>query len=330
MDAQKILDSTKVKTFKTCPRKYFFEHVQGWNEQGKAHDLIFGIAFHKGLEVLYADWKRTGVPGYTDARIELAYETFLEEYRKSFPPETDELYEPKVPWNVLLMYKLYQEQYDSKDQFEILATELAGGLPITEDASIYFRLDTVCRDDRGVFILEHKTSKWRVDLWAASFKQSMQVGTGLYALNSVFEPSEVYGMVLQGFFFRKLPRLKNNGEPYANSSSGNEIVRHPIMRSGTRLQDWLTTTQAWVASIQRQEEILAQESEDDNVLLAFPKNEMGCLSYGRECQYADYCNVWPNPLGEEMPLGFEKRFWNPMEEPPAEGAMMLNADERRM
>ena len=84
-----VIDSTKIKGYLTCPRKFFFEHILGWKPIDSAHDLIYGQALHYALEYIYGQWKIKGKPGYDGKDIINGFDIFLNHYRQSFSPDTD-------------------------------------------------------------------------------------------------------------------------------------------------------------------------------------------------------------------------------------------------
>lgn len=43
-------DSTTLGAFKTCPRLYFYQYIEGWVTEGESVHLRFGQEFHKALE----------------------------------------------------------------------------------------------------------------------------------------------------------------------------------------------------------------------------------------------------------------------------------------
>lgn len=319
--AHNIQDCTKLKCYKLCPRKYYFEFIRGWHLDAPEHDLWFGIAVHKGFEKLYELWKEEG-PGYDKSRVGIAWAAFLECYRERFPESTDEDFRPKDPTNVLDMFLKYAQTYSSCDNFSVDFTEVSGQVIVGEHKNgdpllLAFRLDTFCKDEKGKrFILEHKTSKWSSFLWGRSFDHSMQVGMGQHVLDMCFPEEEVFGVVINGLLFRNPPRFKKNGEPYANSGPGNEVQRLPKQWCAEKKMNWLSDIQDLMQQVFSDFELLEECKENDPFLKAFPRNENSCFVFNRLCPYADLC-LLNNPLriGNEAPIGFVTRHWNPLEEP---------------
>ena len=314
-----IIDGSKIDTFMSCPRKFFFEYVLGWRSIFPQHALHFGQAVHFALEHMYHVWKTTG--RYTDEATKEGFNLFLEHYRLQFTGDTDDEFNPKEPGNTLLCLRQYTEKYQQIDNFEVIYTEISGSVPIGvtpegKDKRIYFRTDTVCKDDRGAFILEHKTTGWQLDKWSNAWPLCTQAGTGNHLLYCIFDPKEVYGMIFNGLFFKRPPRMKKDGTPYANASKGNFFHRVPIRHTPESMQAWLSTTEFWYDEIQRHFDLLDSEITDQPVMNSFPKCHKACQDYGILCKFHPYCSAWHNPLKDvdNMPQDwFKLEYWDPRE-----------------
>jgi len=312
-----VIDGSKLTHFMACPRKFFYEYILGWKPISPNHNLHFGMSFHLALEHIYDKWKKRGISGYLEGDLPEAFDIFLTEYRKKFPPEDDTSHGYKSPENVLRILAQYQDHYFD-DNFEVIETEISGCVPIGtrsdgSEKEIYFRLDTVVKNKGKYDILEHKTSTWRTDPWAASWPLSVQAGTGVHVLNCVYPMEEVKGITYNGFFFRAQPRFKKNGEPYANSGSGNEFLRVPIYVGDERMEWWLGMVNNWYDEVENEMDVLSNETEDQNVMKSFPCSTGACFDYGTQCAYYDLCCTNANPLQHvgQMPAEFAVEHWDP-------------------
>ncbi len=308
-----IIDGTKISAYQTCPRRFFYEYILGWVLDVPNHNLVFGASVHEALEYIYNDWKARKLKKYDESVLDAAYEVFLESYRLKYPAHTDDEHKLKSPENVRRILGEYVKRYMNVDSFDMLHTEIAGFVPVDKSRKIYFRLDAVVQDKRGVSILEHKTSSWNVISWANSWPLAIQPGTGLHVLNCIYG-EDTYAFFVNGLFFRSQPRFKKNGEPYANSSKGNEFMRIPLLFTPERMEDWRQTVIYWILLIERDMDILRGIDNVDNVVMkSFSKCDKGCLSYGYLCPYHPYCTAWYNPLQrvEQMPTEFVIRHWDP-------------------
>ena len=290
-----ILDSSKLATFLECPRKYFFEYVLAWRTDAPNNHLIFGQAWHDAMEHLL-------LYGYSDNSIFDAYDKFLATYRKEFPEDSDELYAPKTPMNALKALGKYTEHYTRDlDEFEVLYTEIAGTVPITEDQVLHFRLDSICRDiARGYyFSLEHKTGSRLSRFWTDQWPLAVAIGTYTHVLYCLYPGEEIYGVKINGTFFQK-------------TKIG--LQRVPIRKTLEQMQQWMWNVVWWADQIAWQFETLMACSENDEVLMAFPQNPTSCTKYFG-CPYHDFCLAWPNPLQhcDEPPTGMKIEYWDPTE-----------------
>ena len=308
--SMQVIDSTKIKSFQTCPRKFFFEHVLGWRRQNSDHDLWYGQAVHYAFEHMYSRWKERNKSGYTQRDVAEGFQKFLDHYRLKFSADTDIQHSAKSPENTLIMLLNYAENYKN-DDFKVLETEISGSVAIGETPDgqikrIFFRLDTVCEGDRGVFILEHKTSKWDPALWRASWTFDPQMGTGNHLLYSLYG-DKTDCLRLNGIFLKAPLKTKD--------SETCSFTRVPMRWSGRKMQDWLVGVKYEWDEIHLELERLSKCSEGDPVMTAFPRNPNGCMKFNRVCEYMDYCSSYHNPLQHtELPDGFDEVFWDPREQ----------------
>lgn len=306
-----VLDSSKLDTFITCPRKYFYEHLLGWRMDAPAHDLYFGQCWHIAREhqLLY---------GYDD--VEGAYKKFEEEYRKIFPPDTDSLYSPKTPTGVLnALIKFKEERSNDLVENELVIidgkpmTEISGVVPIDENRYLHYRLDSILRrrSDGKIFSWDHKTTTAKYAnsrQWQEQFHLSIQNGTYTHCLYCLFPIDQVLGVEFCGVGFEYLSRgSKDRPAGYYAT-----LVRVPAFKTPDQMNSWLWLVNDLVDSIEREMDRLSHCTESDPILMAFPMNPKSCTSY-RGCPYHDFCLSWQNPLqyADQPPLGFKVEFWNP-------------------
>ena len=298
-----IRDASKLQTYMTCPRKYFFEYILGWRSAYPNVHLEFGTAWHLAMEVLLE--KGHGLEAQKEAA-----KAFESHYRQHFDYTWDESNAPKNLFNAVRAIPLYCRKW-SEDNYEVLHIEVAGSVAVSEDRVVHFKTDTICRGEEGVFSLEHKTGSSFSDSWQAGWKQKMQVGVYSHVLYSLFEPNEVWGVKINGFFPRNAPRTKKDGTPYAGARDI-EFHRVPVRRNLDHMNGWLWEVNHWCDLIDKDEEALAEASADDPVMEAFPKNTENCTKYGL-CPFHNVCTSWNNPLqhSEEVPEGFKTEYWDP-------------------
>ena len=312
-----ILDSTKAKSFISCPRKFMYEHVFGWRPEYPSNHLVFGSSLHLALEYLL-------INGYTPENVIAAHTLFEDDYRKTYGCETDDIFEPKTPINAFFVLVEYAKTWaNDLEIYDVLYTEIGGSVSIGEDRDIHFKMDSVLRHKPSgkIISLDHKTASSFYG-WDAQFGLSLQTGTYTHVLNCLFEADQVQGVVYNGLQMAKSVKgwasLKNN-EPL-KVKSPIDFMRVNASKNKHQMNVWLWTINNIYESIMLEYAALAAHDRDYSVLRAFPMREVACQSYGRLCEYHDFCMSWPNPLARayEPPLGFKQEWWNPVEEPVKE------------
>lgn len=287
-----ILDSTKITAFMTCPRMFFYEYVLGWRPADARHDLEFGEAWHKAMEHILEN-------GYGAASRHEAMNKFLLHYRKAFSPETDDIYYPKSPGFAQLALDNYCVRYnDDFARFQVLYTEVAGAVPIDNNKEIHFRMDAILREEgRGIYALEHKTTKMTGRMWEDQWPLAIQLGTYVHALYCLYDRDEVWGAVVNGAVFLK---------------KGPDFVRLPIRKTEDMMNEWLFTVQHWADLLEYEFQRLEHASDSGSIMECFPMNPTNCTKY-RGCPYLDFCQTWANPLQhiDQPPLGYHIEWWDP-------------------
>jgi len=292
-----------------CLRRYFYQYVLGWSEEMPNVHLEFGNAWHKAMEVVLAH-KKPGSPYPVDCLMP-AVSAFSQYYRQFFNEDDDERFVPKTPENAAAGLAEYIVTYASSDlEWEPLWTEIAGSVDVGMDRPIHFRCDAIidCHDG-SIVSLEHKTGPRNSRVWIDQWNQKVQIGTYLHLLHCLF-PDQQPRIIVNGFFPHQI-RLKQSGGPYANSK-GPEFFRVPVSKTPEMMNDWLHTVIWWLELIDHQFQELDGATEDDPVLVAFPKNTESCTKYFG-CPFGDICMSHANPLQhlDTMPAGFAIKHWDP-------------------
>ena len=294
-----IVDSTKMQCFLDCPRRYFFEYMLGWQGEGDNVHLIFGEAWHRAMEHLLLN-------GYNKAAIAEAYMKLNSYYRQHFDEATDDLRAPKIPTNALNALVGYVIEYKN-DEFEVLYTEIAGSVPITEKRVMHFRMDSILRWPYGIGSLEHKTGSTLTRIWMDQWLLSLQTGTYNHVLYCLY-PEELIrdaGVMINGAIFNK---------------TKTQFKRVPARRTKHMMNVWFWNIKHYFAMLEYEMERLQGCREEDDVLMAFPMNTQSCTKYFG-CPWISYCMTWSNPLryADEPPHGCTTRWWDPSdrEEKPA-------------
>jgi hypothetical protein len=308
-----VVDSTKVKTLVSCPRRYFYEYVLGWRPDVPSNHLVFGSSVHLALEYLL-------LHDYSQASVLAAYDLFLSDYRKTFGPEMDDVYAPKTPQNFFAVLGKYAQEYrrDLVD-YDVLYTEIAGTISVDDGVDLAFRMDSVNRHKRTGLVgsWEHKTAS-STYFWAEQWPLSVQVGTYTHVLNCLFPAEEVDCVEMNALVL--LNRKRNWDELLTTGKNVKylppyEFLRCKVPRSNEQMAVWHWNLLYYLTQLQHYFELLASASDSDTILTTFPMRTDSCTTYGKLCPYYDFCCAWPNPLQrcQEPPIGLAIDFWNPLE-----------------
>lgn len=298
-----IRDSSKLTDYITCPRMYFYTHILGWRLDKPNHDLHFGECWHRARE-------HQLLHGYDD--IQGAYNAFITHYRTEFDVETDEMFLPKDPANVLhALMKFADERSNDLLDNELLYTEISGTVPIAENRFLHYRMDSVLRnkENNKIFSWDHKSTKkafWST--WADQFHLGIQNGTYTHCLYCMYPAEKVIGIEFCGTCFVHLKRKSK----LRDAGYHVEFQRVPAFRSQDQMNVWLWTVNSICDDLDKDMERLSYCTKNDKVLMAFPMNPTNCTKY-RGCVFHDYCLSLGNPLQrcDEPPLGFKVEFWDP-------------------
>ena len=298
-----VNDPSKLAVMSTCWRKDFYESILGWRSEIPSQDAHFGQAWHVAREYMLLN-------GYEAA--DEAYWKFLEEYRKEFDEETDELYGAKCPQgalNALVNFSLNypRDLYDN----DLLYTEVSGSVPVDHERVIYFRMDSVLRrkSDGKIFSWDHKTTKKFSRSWEDQFALSWQSGAYTHCLYCMFPVEDVMGIEFCGTQFEYLSR----GSKLRNAGYHSAFRRVPAWKRKDQMQVWLWNCLDMLDRRKFElDRLMNHCKEGDKVLMAFPMNPESCTKYWG-CPWHDYCLSWENPLQHcwEPPLGFKQEFWDP-------------------
>jgi hypothetical protein len=307
-----IIDSTKIKAYLECPRKYFFEYILGWKQgHQERNDLAFGRAAHLALEILEA------AEDYDSDVLLKAFRAFEADYRKDFSPDTDALFEPKTPDRFLTALPLYCNQWRmDKVEADTLQVEFSGLVGLTPDFNIYYKMDTKKRrrDNGKIFSREHKTKKGLLSrTWRDDFQLSVQIGTYHHVLYCLHPVNEVAGVEVNGLGFK------------TTKAALFEFDRLLVFKSPTQMRIWHNCVCNTLGQLHQDMALLTQENLASSMMHCFHMNVSSCTKYWG-CPFLDYCNHWPNPLAkaEQVPLGFHEEFWDPSDQ--TEGKINLTGD----
>ena len=335
-------DSSKLKTFATCPRMYFFEYVLGWRTDFPPIHTAFGSAIHEALEVLSLAPPDEGIEnvtedlkllvesgrGLVESAVNLAisdvYPTVQEAFQRFHACLTKELPQEwwytegflhKSPARAALALLGYAKEYRHDcEKYEHLivdgkkAIELAGTVNV-DRWSLAFRLDEIIvrKRDGALIIRDHKTAgSFRG--WDVQWDNDIQVGSYSHVLRCL-DPSwgeTRAGMVLNGIQFNKQTKYSSKADakdPFRHVG----FMRHESYRSNDQMRAWYWSTIMKLKQLEQNFQLLSDfDSPSESVQRSFPMCEVNCsYHFGRPCAYLDICTTKPNPIRYVHDLGGE-------------------------
>jgi len=312
-----ITDSSKLSTYISCPRKYFFEYLQGYRGIYPNKHLVYGTGLHEALEhIILAD-----MPNLSESDREMvffeAYKKFLSIYRKDFPDaEFDIDRKPKSPDYVLPSLLGYYNNYKSEWVSDpVVATELHGKVPIGLDLDgntreMTYRMDAVRRFDNGqLYIQEHKTGGQAGSTWYDKWELALQPLVYYHACNFVYPKENVFGVVINGIIAAKRKTVDLDTVKFH---------RVNVRYTNDRMHDGLELLNHYCDQLERDMQKIKDLHPTDKGMNCFHKNPNACTDFNTTCRFLGMCSTYRNPLKaeakNEAPIGMKIERWNPLEE----------------
>lgn len=286
-------DSTSLGTFKECPRKYFYQHIEGWRKTGRPKvDLEYGQIYHSALET-YDKRRASGNDHVDSLRAAVHYVlTSTWDVQRNAPAEFDD--NVKNRYTLIRTVVWYLEQFEDDPCTTVLlkddrpAVELSFRLPVDNGLVLCGHLDRVVEFQGSKYVMDRKTTKTTIssyyfDRYAPDNQMSLYTLAGRIILES-----PVRGVIIDA----------------AQIAVGfSRFERGFVSRSEGELEEWLGQTYAWVASAQRMAEVPIETS--------FPMNDKSCHNYGG-CPFRGVCASDPRTRRAVLESEYHREFWNPL------------------
>lgn len=313
---QRYYDNTMLSAYKTCPRKYYFRHVRNWRPAGTSIDLIFGLAWHEAMDMV---WLHAQSAHSDSELLALAYQAFLDEWLEQNGPDPDTL-EPSPPGKLAtknpgiaaeMLHHYIAQRRSFLQSIELLGAETPFMVPLwdtigVEGAPQYIgRLDKEFRHEGRVYIGEHKTTGWYSK--ATLFRQEY--------LDQWSPNSQVDGYLHAGHM-RYGKAMKDVWVDAAlchkTIHTGFKFI--PVSRAIEQLDAWLSETRNWIRRIEEQDADFDElEAQRSSFMPGWEKNTEACSMY-TGCPYRDICKFVANPSREQdPPAGYIEEKWEPFE-----------------
>lgn len=292
-----IFDSTKIKTFLECPRKFLLEYILGIRPDFPNHHLIVGGVWHKVMEV------------FVETRdVDAAFEVYRELFFKDFPMEMADTLAPKDPANIYNALQLYANYTkDDPDKFKIISKETCEEIDIGAQAKIYAKIDLVVEEkDTGLIVgRDYKTTGMDTE---PCYELDVQMLNYLMALHYMYGQDRVDRYEIDRIVFRKSKEVHGS-----KGGKGNAVERFELAPSTTLMRMHRMAMLRTIGEIFYEAELLADGGSD--ITSAFPPNFTSCDNYGG-CRFCSLCAIGEDPVNyvENVPQAFRREFWDPREE----------------
>lgn len=308
----KCYDNTRIGDYKKCPRSYFIRHTLGWTRSGtsKAPALVFGSAWHAGMDAMWGTASRQTGNLDTEELVEAAVQGFRIQWEEDgfeydlSIAEQDSLL-PRTPGIAHEMYYNYADQRGRmlRDSRVIsIEQPLATPFPGLDDTWYVGRLDKVVEYNGQTIILEHKTTT----AYAISGQFQRDYCDSWYAA------PQVKGYQFAGTIY--YPKLQS---VWVDAALVHKKVHDafkfiPVSHSWPLLQEWVWDTKEWIVRIQADEKLF--EANKELVPGNFPRNEDSCFGKYGTCPFLDICRSVSDPSKlTEVPNGYTAERWEPFD-----------------
>ena len=306
MDFKKEVDYSTLSNFIECKRKFLFQYLLHFRSNKPNIHLIFGSAWHYGLEKAYQAIKENPKISVIDL-TEISIKAFnllwkVEEGQKHFPDE--DIIFPKSPGHAANMYYEYWQYYkDEHKDKKIIGIEIPFNIHINDNLPTYIGRQDLCWElpDGVLEIIDHKTSK---ALWPTML--------------TTFETSyQTFGYLLSGsLYYDKIPKITYNIALCQKSKIA--FHRMTIFKSSQALEQFLFELKELLKDLLYNLSLYNYELETkkdrSDFIRSFPKSPgTACTSFMQPCKYKDICFMRNNPLlwKNKAPMGFTINEWDP-------------------
>lgn len=195
-------DSTAVKCFKECPRKYFYRMVLGRTKPEGEWASVFswGSGLHKFLEVLY----ETGDSG---AAMHAAIPFWKPPTKPTFNFQTKE----RFIENLVRLTSFYNEE-KSRGNIEVIGIEQSFNVRFIDGHAIGGRFDQIIKSNGRITIRDWKTTSKMIKYWKTGLDPNDQAIRYIYAMSVLHFGQDENGYpnkVIDGVTFVAIQNMKS-------------------------------------------------------------------------------------------------------------------------
>lgn len=291
---QTAVDSTSLGEFKTCPRKYYYTIICGYQPEFQSVHLTFGLLMHEARERYYA--ARASGSDHENALdvaiewgLKATWDTHLRRPWLGSNTKNRDTFLRSIVW--------YLDKYGDNDPLETVI--LRSGKPAVElsfqfdsgyvsasgeNVSLCGHIDRLVRLNDEIYVSDLKTTEHQLD--PSFFKRfSPDNQFSLYTLAGQI----VFDQPAKGLIVDALQVIV----------SETRFLRKDVPRSHATLDEWLAGTRYWIGQMEE----CAETGE-------WPQNDKSCGLYGG-CPFRTICSKSPDSRQIWLDTEFKKRVWDP-------------------
>lgn len=172
------LSNSGITSYLECPRKYVLSRSWEPKVEFKNKNLYIGSAFHEAIASYLLKGDETGALKKGWEEIPLNY------------PDRDTLLE--------VVYRCFEasKYFNEDNPLKVITTETPFLIPlISESLFLSGFIDSLAENDKGLWIVERKTSGMPASTYFKGFTRSRQVLTYIYAAERLFDQKVAGGIV---------------------------------------------------------------------------------------------------------------------------------------
>lgn len=285
------IDSTILSTFRSCPRKFFWQYVQHWKSKYPSVHLIAGGAFASGIEAARNAFYVQGLCAEDSEAVGLAA------LLKHYGDFQDDSGSAKSPERMAGALEFYFEQYplgaDGASPITLpggrrgiefsFAEPLNVVHPVTGDPILYTgRSDMIAERAEGIYVYDEKTTSSLGASWGRQWEMRSQFTGYIWAAGK-------QGIKVNGAIVRGVSILKTKYD----------TLEVPTYRGQHEVDRWEEQT---TRDIKRMIAMWEEGYWDYSL-------DGACTDYGG-CTFVQVCKA--RDPDEWLPINFEQRVWDPL------------------
>lgn len=315
---QTAWDSTSLASYMQCPRRYWYEILEGWRPKALSADILFGSAMHESCAV-YETHRLNGMehdPALIAAvryALKKSKGGILDPVSGEELRNLDEADDPrKTRYTLVRTLVWWADEFGQDDQLPTVVLpdgrpglELSFRLPIGIESRdgdpilLCGHFDKVADYGDTKLLVERKTTKSSISAhYWRKWNPNVQVYDYDLAAGIVFGDDAAGGVMM---------------EVFQTAITLSRTERHEIRRTRPEREEWLRELRRWIgrAELDATAALEAHDVPDANPIDAYPRNTAACTLHGG-CPFQRICSKSPGVREIYLKGEFQRLTWNPL------------------